>query len=90
MVRFDAFVVAILTSGTSLPHTQTARQMIRLLCMVLWALVPYVLCDNALQRVCEKLTAFEGHVNQVLNAFLVAHTANPTFNANISSQEIFL
>eukprot|EP01032_Pedospumella_encystans_P025612 gene25612-28940_t len=65
IVRFDAFVAAILTSGASPPHTQTARQMIRIMCMVMWALLPYLLGESALQRVCEKLTAFECHFNQL-------------------------
>lgn len=85
MVRFDTFVAAILTSGASPPHTQTPRQMIRFARMVMWALVPYVVGDNTLQRVCVKLTAFECHVNQVRNALLVAHTMNSILKVNTGS-----
>jgi len=79
VVYIDASVAAFLRFGASLPHTQTARQIIRFACMVLWALVPYVLGDKVLQLVCAKLTAFERHVNKVNHVFLATSAQQTSY-----------
>jgi len=79
-VRMDAFLLSLASSDAHISGTLNtpsasggacvwealrAMSIARYLCMVGWALVPYLLGDRLLRPLCTALTEYEMHVNKV-------------------------
>lgn len=79
--RIDAFLLSLAPSDAHIIGTLEAPgaggggagvwevlrglSVVRYLCMVAWALVPYLLGDRLLRPLCATLTEYEMHVNKV-------------------------